>query len=349
MIRKDIHRPSAITPSEYEFVGLEYIKIDSGDILANCAVLQAERAAIQAHMASTGGSYSTHEHGGNCHICGASCVYTVLFYHANTNTYIRTGMDCAQKLEMSQDETRFNRFRAAIEDVRLALAGKKKALATLMDAGLATAWDIYNTPYEQLPKDANGYVPYEEETVRDIVGKLVQYGSVSDKQIGYLRKLIAKIDDRAAEAARRAAENANAADCPSGKVTVKGTVLSTKIQDGFYGNTLKMLVKDDSGFKVWGTVPASISVNRDDRVTFTATVEPSKDDPKFGFYKRPTQASVEAAPVYEPTIIVSCPTCGVDYDEKSVKVLNVEEGLQGEDILTFTCPEGHETKSCRRG
>ena len=46
----------------------------------------------------------------------------------------------------------------------------------------------------------------------------------------------------------------------------------------------KSLVKDDSGFKVFGTVPSSISrVSKADVVEFTATLEPSKDDPKFGF------------------------------------------------------------------
>jgi hypothetical protein len=33
---------------------------------------------------------------------------------------------------------------------------------------------------------------------------------------------------------------------------------------------------------------------RNERVTFTATVERSSDDSKFGFYKRPTKAALEA-------------------------------------------------------
>jgi hypothetical protein len=41
---------------------------------------------------------------------------------------------------------------------------------------------------------------------------------------------------------------------------------------------------------VWGSVPASLSrVTRGSRVTFTAEVEASKDDPEFGFFRRPTQ------------------------------------------------------------
>jgi hypothetical protein len=53
---------------------------------------------------------------------------------------------------------------------------------------------------------------------------------------------------------------------------------------------------------------------------------------------------------YGPRIIwVSCSKCGIDYDESKVKFLDIEEGLQGEDILTFICPKGHKMKSRRRG
>jgi len=48
------------------------------------------------------------------------------------------------------------------------------------------------------------------------------------------------------------------------------------------------LVQDDRGFKVWGTSQA----DKGDRVTFMARVEVSQDDPKFGFYKRPTKVQI---------------------------------------------------------
>lgn len=90
----------------------------------------------------------------------------------------------------------------------------------------------------------------------------------------------------------REAEAAKAEDCPTGRVEIEGEVLSLKWQRGNYGDTYKMLVKDARGFKVWGTVPSSIDPEVGQEVSFTATVEPSKDDAKFGFYKRPTQAVV---------------------------------------------------------
>jgi hypothetical protein len=55
---------------------------------------------------------------------------------------------------------------------------------------------------------------------------------------------------------------------------------------------MKMLVVTDTGWKVWGTMPAALDVDRGARVRFTATVKPSDDDPHFGFFSRPTKAQV---------------------------------------------------------
>lgn len=65
-----------------------------------------------------------------------------------------------------------------------------------------------------------------------------------------------------------------------------------------------MLVLDDRGFKVWGTVPAALErdehggmtvgtiAEKGDRVTFTARLEPSSDDETFGFFKRPRRSTL---------------------------------------------------------
>ena len=48
-----------------------------------------------------------------------------------------------------------------------------------------------------------------------------------------------------------------------------------------------MLVRAVEGFKVWCTVPRGIAADKGDAVAITVTLEPSVDDPKFGFGKRP--------------------------------------------------------------
>lgn len=101
------------------------------------------------------------------------------------------------------------------------------------------------------------------------------------------------------EAERLAAEaHAALPGVPTGRATVEGEILSTKWVENTYsyngGGTTKMLVLTDAGWKVWGTMPSSLDAERGDRVAFTATLEPSRDDHAFGFFKRPTQARVAA-------------------------------------------------------
>jgi len=56
---------------------------------------------------------------------------------------------------------------------------------------------------------------------------------------------------------------------------------------------MKMLVQAEAGWKVWGSRPSSLSdIAAGAKVEFVAQVEPSRDDNKFGFFKRPTQAVV---------------------------------------------------------
>lgn len=53
---------------------------------------------------------------------------------------------------------------------------------------------------------------------------------------------------------------------------------------------------------------------------------------------------------YEPPITVICNSCGLRWNEKDVKFIDIEEDMQGRDILTFKCPICHKTtKSLRFG
>ena len=109
----------------------------------------------------------------------------------------------------------------------------------------------------------------------------------TEKQAAAMWRIAARIDAEAAEPK---------AEVPSGRMAVTGVIVSTKLVENMYGVTLKMLVKDDRGFKVFGTVPASIEdeASNGSRVTFTATLERSRDDVNFGFFSRPAKATVTA-------------------------------------------------------
>ena len=283
MTRTDAHRPSAIDPSEYQFISFH----DHGPDAALAAT--AEINFFRSHMAATGGKLSGHEHGGVCHVCGNAHAKTVArFWHQPSNTYIEVGETCAHKLH-GGEALDFRSFRAKAEAGIEAAAGMTKAEKFLDDAGVTYAYDIW------LQKDFDNW-GYEESTISDIVGKLVRYGSISDKLVAFIEKLLKKIDDRAAIEAQRRAE-ADAADpIPAfeGRAQIEGEVVSVKGVDTQFGYTMKMVVKTAAGWKVYGTVPASIEVNRGDRVSFEAKVIVSDDDPKFGFFKRPTKAEIVA-------------------------------------------------------
>lgn len=141
---------------------------------------------------------------------------------------------------------------------------------------------------------------------------LAEWGRLTEAQEAALRKVMAKQKQRDAQWAE---EHANAADCPSGRAQVTGTIVSVKLHDYGWGphsieQVWKMVVRDDSGFKVWGTITSKMFdlCRTDDsdphswpsgrtfkgkRVSFTAAIQPSENDAKFGFYKRPTKIEFE--------------------------------------------------------
>lgn len=281
MTRTDTHRPSVIDPSEYVFVSFHDHRPDA----AFAAI--AEQEVFRNHMAATGGKFSGHEHGGVCHVCGNAHAMTVArFWHEPTNTYIEVGETCAHKLD-GGEALDFRSFRAKAKAGVQAAAGKRKAENFLMTEGLTRAYEIYAA------NDWDGW-GYEESTIANIVGKLVKYGNISAKQVDFIGKLLMQIDNRAAIAEQRRAE-ADAADpIPvfAGRAQIEGEVVSVKTVDTLYGVTIKMVVKAAAGWKVYGTVPAGIDVNRGDIISFDAKVTVSDDDPKFGFFSRPTKAKI---------------------------------------------------------
>lgn len=288
-MRTDTHKPSAINPEEYSFVGLEYVRGNYD--LSHFAFVAEERDRIREHRARTGGHWSNHVHGGTCMICGAWANYTVVFHHEKSNTYIRTGDICAEKMSMG-DAALFQKFRRSVKDANKRVAGKAKAKATLEGNGMGRAWEIYKGSV-----NSNDVLPYEERTVASIVGNLIRYGSLTERQENFVASLLRKIETRPEREkekkereARWAAEKAVAKNCPTGRVVVGGEVLKTAERETHFGLVWKMLVKTDDGYMVWSTIPSAAPGNlgRGDRIKFRATLTPSKDDPKFGFAKRPS-------------------------------------------------------------
>lgn len=316
--RTDIHRPSSIIPEDYQYVGVWTMNIQG---IGDAQFILREREIIRKHMEQTKGEYAHVETTGSCQVCGnVQAIYLSLHYHAKSNTYLRVGFDCEAKLGLSSED--HNLFRRNVANAREAQAGKRKAIAILSEAGLIAAWDIYTAKWESHLEGCAGGVlnswgetaemhgtpctcdsnkrwsvfnAWEERTIRDIVGKLVKYGSISEKQAQFVASLLHKIDQRPIVEAQRQAEKDAAGPVPTGRVTVKGIVLSLKEVDRaprYYGDPgvdTKVLIKLENGSKVYGNRFAN--VEKGQTVEFIATIQASKDDVKFGFFKRATLKS----------------------------------------------------------
>jgi hypothetical protein len=235
MTRTDIHRPSAIIPADYRFVAFKYIGPEPFSVMAS----QGAREQIEAHMKQTGGRYSGHDHGGTCHICGASAFWLAVYHHPASNTYINVGETCADKIELSDQG--FSLFKATVKGEAGRIAGKVKAQETLRDLGLSQAWVIYAADRQGQGRD--------EETVRDLVAKLVQYGNLSEKQVSFLETLLRRIAERPALEAARRAEDANS--CHLGtegqRIELELNCRWTKTFDSAYGPVTIHGFKDQGG------------------------------------------------------------------------------------------------------
>ena len=169
-------------------------------------------------------------------------------------------------------------------------------LDTLRDAGgdharlvAVGAFDQYGWPAREIAS------PF----LREMLNSLQHYGRLSDKQVALALRIIDEgrhtVDERAEREAERAREDAErrakgGAVVAAKGATITGTILTLRHEVGFYGPTTKWMVEAADGCRYWGTMPSAaldMELDKGMTVTFTANVEPSNDDPMFGFTSRP--------------------------------------------------------------
>ena len=291
--RTDIHRPSVIQPEDYDFVAIISHQDETGQFNL------IERKNLQRHMGLSGGKFSTHAHGGSCHICGAGAMTLAYFHHVPSNQYIVTGQDCCEKISEGHAD-RFRAIRDEANALENAKAGKMKARGILKGLDLEECMDIYENGYDAYDRSQ----PHQHGIIFDIVDRLVKYGNISEKQEQFLAKLLKQVGQDAARKKMWAEQSEKAApvQVSDKRMTIEGEILTLKMQESDYGDTLKMLVQHADGWKVWGSVPSAMNtwdyendcdgLKKGDKVRFDAKVEPSKDDKKFGFFSRPTKAVI---------------------------------------------------------
>ena len=300
--RTDIHRPSAIEPENYYLVAI--LCWPKGGAIIDFEALRYERERLASHMKDTGGKYAQHEHGGNCHVCGAWFIDHAVYYHHLTKSYLNIGFDCAMKMDIG-DARAFRNFRTARKAAVELKAGKTKAKAILEEAGHANVWEMFerffsdseaiNAYVEPLSNSLKWKTEGNIHTVIDIVYKLIKYGDISDKALAFVATLPDRILNVEETQAKWDAEAAAAKPVPfEGRQEFEGTIISKRLVESDYGNTMKITVKHADGWRVWVTLPSS-AYNYDvgDSIELRANITISDDDPKFAFAKRPHLLSEE--------------------------------------------------------
>ena len=307
--RTDLHAPKSLVTEDYEYVTYFDFREPMPVILgpnANGqymtipvpAEVRAWRAKIRALLAGN----SVYGASAQCDHCGNHIRYSAVLKHLVSGEHISVGEQCL--------DNRFSRatadFQAARKQAQLDREQQriKTAVREFVEANPDLAWmGNLEASWVKVGLTAEGA---EQPGIRpnffvlDVSHKLRKYGDISPKQLEAVHASLARDAEFAARRAEKAVEKAAAeadkpkAEVPTGRQVITGVLLSTKVQESQFGTTIKMLVEDDRGFRVWGTVPNSLFQNgmapRGWRVSFAAEVEASRDDKSFGFYKRPTQA-----------------------------------------------------------
>lgn len=142
-------------------------------------------------------------------------------------------------------------------------------------------------------RDHNTFLIAMAENLRHVVNCDKPF---TEKMVAATRRKMEQRVEKTAEAAAHPA--------PTGRVAVTGEIGSAKVVENEFGATVKILVKDDAGYKVWASLPSALSDRAFDdnymydmdglkglRITFSATLTVSDDDVSFAFGSRPTKGA----------------------------------------------------------
>jgi hypothetical protein len=321
--RTDVHAPSRLDPADYVWIGSE--DAHTGDEYAFEFDWQ-RFAELTGRPEVAGRDYRdgedipwaqvVHASGSTrgCAHCGQTNIrYWGLYLHGPSGEVVAVGSACAGKLSLPSKQAIAQRVEVERRRLDEELSAWRAA-----DERNERAWDEL-----MAQQDAVGG---SGAAGGDFVDSLVRYahknGRLTDGQRDAVLKGIERREQRAAEqqAKGEAMGDPEPADVPltSERIQIEGRLAALKVEESGYNEygVTKMLVIDDRGFRVWGTMPDALTdvlheqvvregySSRDcgikqalqqgmrSRVQFVAKVERSRKDRTFGFFSRPTKAKV---------------------------------------------------------
>ena len=220
----------------------------------------------------------SHGKHGNCDLCGAWFKTGAIYKNEETGRSLTIGWQCEEKVFGAGDKHTLARH---LHDVATKALKTRKAKAELREK--------YPTLEALLASDVY-FTDSEFEIVLDLRGAFSHGKKISGKQVALLADIIERATKRHEERLQREeAEKALLRPVPETdkRVTVEGEVLAVKSQESAYGTQWKMLVKvearDGGFFKLWGTIPASVS---------DAAI--AEEDARYEAHQADYEAAVEA-------------------------------------------------------
>lgn len=280
MKRTDPHSPTNLVTEDYRFEYAYDSHPEEGDRRYAMASLN--------RLVEDGVTFGQVHGGDTCDHCGARLRYVAVLQHLPTRTLIKVGETCLDN-RFSLATQEFHRLRKAAELNRDRTKKATKRAAFLADERNAEAVEYAQA--QTAPFDSEYDAPGWAEFFFSMLDQFDRNGDLSERQID---ALIASKARKAERDAKRALESIQhpAAPVVEGKIVVTGEIIKLDVTDGQFTREV-MTVRDDRGFKVWGTQPRALyEAKVGARVTFTATVEKSDRDETFGFFKRPTKPAI---------------------------------------------------------
>jgi len=312
MPRTDVHRPADFDPADYEVV--DYIdnrRPEPPTFALSAQAAELYRQAVQRwedrvwqYFPNWRTGADDHRSIHQCNHCGHPGIrWVAVVKYIPSGDFLAFGEICAERCDLNGRDA----FRAKFIKDRAAREAAALEKQLRRDAFRAANEDVVAF-LEAVEDRYNGYG--EADFLTSLKQQLASKGELSEAQVAAARRSIQRQAERDARRAAEQAALATAPALPEGRREITGEIVSTKVTHGTYGETFKMLVREDDGNKVYGTIAQALwsqlaakgnsdGLNgfRGERVTMTAKVERSRDDQHFGFFSRPTNAHLLDAPV----------------------------------------------------
>jgi hypothetical protein len=293
-----IHNEANFQPENYSIVDyfdnqpprppMPWIGCSQASWNATMAGWEAERAFWDRQRNELFPNQNIHK----CIHCGCTNVrYVVSVEHKVTHERVVFGDVCVEKLAFA------NRNDLKAAELRAKAAQGNASIATynrrckFLEANPELNAVISNAVELNHPVHANN------EFVKDIISKLNQYGELSPAQVSAFISSISKDHERLRLAEeRRLAEIERlrtAQPAPTGRVTVQGEIVYTRVEENQFGISRKMMMLLTTGAKVWLSIPSDFGSENElkgRKAEVTATFTPKQGDQFFAFGKRPSKA-----------------------------------------------------------